>query len=147
MAFNVRAHPNQIVYFNELVGGPRGAMGRYDLDYWGNCLLEAVDWTAAAARAARRPVTVSGNPWPLVQLDVERMRELYFSPPHRSYEIDIRLNRGSSQGMLDLAARDDALYRVETPDGAVLCVVLRGPLFHQLEPHLQLTPASSHAAR
>jgi hypothetical protein len=147
MAFNVRAHPNQIVYFNELVGGPRGAMGRYDLDYWGNCLLQAVDWTAAAARTARRPVTVSGNPWPLVQLDVERVKELYFIPPHRSYEIDIRLNRGSSEGVLDLAARDDALYRVETPDGAVLCAVLRGPLFHQLEPHLQSMPASSHAAR
>jgi hypothetical protein len=147
MTFNVRAHPNQIVYFNELVGGPRGALGRYDLDYWGNCMLEAVDWTAAAARAAGRPIVVSGNPWHLVQLDAGRFKELYFQPPHRRYQIDIRLNRGPTEGVLALAARDDALYRVETPDGAVLCAVLPGPLFGELAPHLQSMPRSAHASR
>jgi hypothetical protein len=31
--FSVRNHPNQIVYVNALVGGPRGAFFRFDLDY------------------------------------------------------------------------------------------------------------------
>lgn len=35
-------HPNEYVYFNSLVGGTRGAEGRFELDYWGNSVLEAV---------------------------------------------------------------------------------------------------------
>lgn len=37
----IALHPNQYVYFNQLVGGPRGAQGRYELDYWGTSLAEA----------------------------------------------------------------------------------------------------------
>jgi hypothetical protein len=74
----------------------------------------------------------------LVQLDVERFKELYFIPQHRRYELDIRLNRGSAKGVAELATRSDALYQVATPDGAVLCAVFRGPLFPELEPHLRL---------
>ncbi|MFC1647232.1 glycosyltransferase family 39 protein [Patescibacteria group bacterium] len=37
-------HPYQLSYFNELVGGARGAMGKYDLDYWGISQKEAVEW-------------------------------------------------------------------------------------------------------
>lgn len=42
-------HPYQITYFNELVGGARGAFGRYDLDYWGTSQKEAVQWVNAHA--------------------------------------------------------------------------------------------------
>jgi hypothetical protein len=34
-------HPNQYIYFNELVGGLPGAYGRYDTDYYGNSYKEA----------------------------------------------------------------------------------------------------------
>jgi hypothetical protein len=34
-------HPNQYVYYNQLVGGMKGAEGRFELDYWGNSLHEA----------------------------------------------------------------------------------------------------------
>lgn len=37
-------HPYQITYFNELVGGARGAFGKYDLDYWGTSQKAAVEW-------------------------------------------------------------------------------------------------------
>lgn len=30
----VKSHPHQYVYFNEFTGGPKGAFGRYDLDYY-----------------------------------------------------------------------------------------------------------------
>lgn len=40
----VSFHPYQITYFNELVGGIRGAYSRYDLDYWGTSQKEAVLW-------------------------------------------------------------------------------------------------------
>lgn len=37
-------HPYQITYFNELVGGIRGAYGKYDLDYWGTSQKKAILW-------------------------------------------------------------------------------------------------------
>lgn len=41
---NVSYHPYQITYFNELVGGTKGAFGKYDLDYWGTSQKAAVAW-------------------------------------------------------------------------------------------------------
>ncbi len=46
---NYLYHPYQITYFNELVGGIKGAMGKYDLDYWGTSQKEAVLWVNAHA--------------------------------------------------------------------------------------------------
>ncbi len=37
-------HPYQITFFNGLVGGVSGAMGNYDLDYWGTSQKAAVLW-------------------------------------------------------------------------------------------------------
>ena len=137
MVFNLRAFPNQTVYFNQLVGGPKGAFLRYDMDYWGNCLLEAVDWSAGLARRTGQPVVVSGNPWQLIQLDSERFKELAFTPPWRRQEhVTIRLNRGPIEGMRELGSRTDALYQVKTPDGTVLCAVFPGPAFGQLRQNL-----------
>jgi hypothetical protein len=148
IVFQLRAHPNQGVYFNALVGGPRGALGKYDLDYWGNCMLQAVAWTAAVAEQSGRPLAVSGNPPHLVQDNAPRFKPLYYTPPHRRHDLTIRLNRGPNDGVIELARREDALHRVETPDGAVLCVVLPGPGFAELRPHLVLpdSPPSSHGS-
>ena len=40
----VRNHPNEYVYFNPIVGGINGALGRYETDYWGNSIREAAEW-------------------------------------------------------------------------------------------------------
>ncbi len=40
----IKLHPYQIAYYNELVGGTRGAMGKFDLDYWGISQKEAIMW-------------------------------------------------------------------------------------------------------
>jgi hypothetical protein len=37
-------HPFQISYYNELVGGTRGAFGKYDIDYWGGPQKKAMQW-------------------------------------------------------------------------------------------------------
>jgi tetratricopeptide (TPR) repeat protein len=42
--WTVRAHPNQYVYFNETVGGLKGAYGYYETDYYQNSGLQAADW-------------------------------------------------------------------------------------------------------
>ncbi len=42
-------HPFQISYYNELVGGIRGAWNKYDVDYWGGPQKIAVNWLNAIA--------------------------------------------------------------------------------------------------
>jgi hypothetical protein len=122
LVFHARSYPNETVYFNELVGGPRGAFTRFDLDYWGNCMLQAVQWSAAKARAEGREIAVSGWPAHLVQQNARRYPELEFD--RHDYELMIRLNRGTRQSVSDLARRDNAVHQVTTDDGTVLCVVL-----------------------
>lgn len=141
LSYDVRAHPNEAAYFNEIVGGPRGAFARYDMDYWGNCVLEAVAWSAKTAQLSGVPIAISGEPSQIIQLDSERFHQLFFTSPYRGqHQLDIRLARGSAEGVSGLATRPDILHRVQTPDGAVLCVVVPGPAFAQLQPHLKLPP-------
>lgn len=40
----IRNHPNDYVYFNELVGGLKGTYGNYETDYYYNSLKESADW-------------------------------------------------------------------------------------------------------
>ena len=37
----VQLHPDEYVYYNIFTGGVKGAEGTYELDYWGNSLVEA----------------------------------------------------------------------------------------------------------
>lgn len=39
-----KLHPYEYIYFNELIGGIRGASGKYELDYWGASYKEATEW-------------------------------------------------------------------------------------------------------
>ncbi len=38
-----RLHPDEYIYYNALVGGVRGADGKWEMDYWSNSMHEAVD--------------------------------------------------------------------------------------------------------
>jgi hypothetical protein len=42
--FSFANHPNEYVYFNELIGGIKGAYGKYDTDYYMNSIRETSDW-------------------------------------------------------------------------------------------------------
>ena len=50
MLFDVRFHPNQGVYFNSIIGGPKRAFARYDMDYWGNSNLQGTEWAPKVGR-------------------------------------------------------------------------------------------------
>jgi hypothetical protein len=45
----IRLHPYEYIYYNELVGGVRGAAGRYDLDYFCTASRRAMDVVNEAA--------------------------------------------------------------------------------------------------
>jgi hypothetical protein len=131
--FMLRNHPNEVVYFNGLVGGPRGAFGRYEMDYWGNSLLQATEWSAGIADAAGAPVSISGWPYSLVEIDARRFRSLVaYAPERGQHHLFVQLLRGSPQALKDMMSRGDAVHVVRTADGAPLALVRRGPRFGEV---------------
>jgi hypothetical protein len=137
LLFQARNHPNQIVYFSPLMGGPRAAFARYDMDYWGNSVLQAVQWAARRAERSGFPIIVSGNPIQAVEADAARYRSLMSVPrASREYHFDIRLLRGPSQSVQEFARRPDVIHSVKTADGTPLCVVIPGPAYLNISDRL-----------
>jgi hypothetical protein len=133
IVFQVRNHPNQIVYFSPVMGGPRAAFARYDMDYWGNSVLQAVEWADKLARDLGTPIVVTGKPDQNVESDAARFKALKFTRPNRpDAQLDIQLLRGSPNGIHNFADSAVVLYRVTTADGTPLCVVIPGPAFAPL---------------
>lgn len=143
MAFQLRNHPNQAVYFTPVMGGPRAAFGRYEMDYWGNCVLEAVRWSAAQAEQAKMPVVITANAWEVAVADASRYQSLAFRLRQQGgYHLDIRLLKGARDDVMYTSKLPDILYRVTTADGTPLCVVLPGPEYPQLAARLAPTTST-----
>jgi hypothetical protein len=134
LVFQWRSHPHQAVYFNVFAGGPRGAFGRFEMDYWGVSMREAVQWVGSRARAAEAPLVVSGHPHQLVRDESRRLDLLdYERIEKQKHHLEVILLRGPREDVLELAARPDALYRVTTADGTPLSVVVPGPRYSEVE--------------
>lgn len=139
IVFQLRNHPNEIVYFNALAGGPRGAFPELELDYWGNCILQSTEWSAALAREAQMPLTIWGNPPQVAEADVKRFHELWFTWRRGGgeYHLDMRLLKGPERSVVYFANRPDVLHAVRTADGTPLCVTIPGPRYWELEARLR----------
>jgi hypothetical protein len=124
--FMWRNHPNQCVYFNALVGGPRGALGRYELDYWGNSVHQAIDWVDDRARREGVRLAVSGFPPHVVRDEVRRRPSLDAARNGEHPHFEVLVLRGTRETVLELASRSDVLHRVTTADGATLAIVVPG---------------------
>lgn len=59
----IRNHPHEYIYFNQIVGGLRGAFGNYDLDYWGNSIRFAAEWLRDSLKREnfKKPFVVSAD--------------------------------------------------------------------------------------
>jgi len=148
LVFQIRNHPHQTAYFTPVIGGPRGAFGRYDMDYWGNCVLEATEWASDQAHRAGTPLGVASNAWEVAAMDVGRFSTLYFRQQrHSGWHLNIVLLKGSAENITEVAADPGALYHVRTADGTPLCVVLPGPDYPQVHARLALSTAGGAAGR
>jgi hypothetical protein len=56
----VRLHPYEYIYYNQLVGGVRGAEGKFDLDYWCISLREGTAFVNREAPPGTRVGVASG---------------------------------------------------------------------------------------
>jgi hypothetical protein len=84
----VRLYPYDYVYFNELVGGLKGANGKFETDYWGASLREATEWlrdNEIANLNGTYKVKMTCDPW---------QQQTYFSPkmmPAHENDADYQL--------------------------------------------------------
>lgn len=124
--FMWRNHPNQCVYFNAFAGGPRGALGRWELDYWGNSVHQAIDWVDDRARREGARLVVSGFPPHVVRDEVRRRPSLHAARNGERSHLQVLVLRGTREAVLELASRSDVLHRVTTADGATLAIVVPG---------------------
>jgi 4-amino-4-deoxy-L-arabinose transferase-like glycosyltransferase len=137
IVFQIRNHPNQNVYFTPLMGGPRAAYGQFELDYWGNCVLQATRWADGEARRAGIPVGIAANAWEILAVDQPRFPSLWFRRREQDgYHLDVRLLKGQRKAVLDTNASPDVLHRVTMADGTPLCVVMPGPQYPELAERL-----------
>jgi len=144
LVFQVQNHPNQVAYFQPLVGGPRAAYMRFEMDYWGNCLYEAVKQTADVARAASAPITISGRREHQLRLNAARVHDVVISGSNdRSHELEVVLLRGTRRELRAFSRRSDILWYVTMSDGAALCAVTQGPQFQRLRDRLAQRDALS----
>jgi tetratricopeptide (TPR) repeat protein len=58
----IKNHPNEYVYFNELVGGIDGAYGNYETDYYSNSCREAGEWIAKQHPNEKLVVCINNEP-------------------------------------------------------------------------------------
>lgn len=61
MLWSIKNHPNQTVYYNELVGGTKGAFGNYEMDYYANSARQAAEWIANNEPKGKKLVIGTNN--------------------------------------------------------------------------------------
>ena len=135
LVFQLRNHPNQIVYFNALVGGPAGAAGRFDLDYWANSELQAIRWIDRRAKSAPERLIVTGAPPSVIRGNIDRFQSMEFRANlHRPHHLIVMPTRSATSEQLQrMTTEARVLHVIRTADGAPLCIVSRGPLYERVK--------------
>lgn len=130
----VRSHPNELNYFNRIVGGPKGAYDQgFETSYWGEALNdEAIDWLNNNTRPGQKVLPLAMNEqvfdylqeWKKLRGDVDFTPD---APPYDFYLLQVRqgfiktrerILRGVHKPMMTFAAQD--VPRLEIYPGTTL---------------------------
>jgi tetratricopeptide (TPR) repeat protein len=144
LRFMVRNHPYEYVYFNETVGGIRGAYTWYETDYYMHSVKEAYSWLlqheAKAISSTRDSLTLATDCFAQIHYNYIRANparlkviEESFATQNRSdwdYAIFIsRFLDGPSLRSGYWPAHAKVIYTVKA-EGVPLCVVLKNDTAH-----------------
>jgi hypothetical protein len=72
----VQLHPYESVYFNRIIGGLKGAAGRFETDYWGQSYRAAMEWVVANIPGPVRVANCSNS-----------LLSSYFIPPQAATQV------------------------------------------------------------
>ncbi len=127
----IRNHPNQTVYFNALVGGVRGAHGKYEMDYWGNCLRQASEGFAEEFKKNNAPAPIiirsDGEPISSMPYLIRGLGSYYIphNPETNEWDFSIEFARFKNPADIQSGAwpGPQTIYAVKA-DQVPLCAVL-----------------------
>ncbi len=115
-------HPYEYTYFNELVGGFKGAYGNYETDYWVASMKEAVQWLRAhGIKDPRRTYKIYADGKPF-QSQTYFSPNMVFEPKKELADYAIIMTRAGIKPAPEEIKK--VIHRVER-EGAPLCFVLR----------------------
>ncbi len=132
LAWMIANHPNQTVYFNALVGGVRGAQGKYEMDYWGNCLRQASEGFATEFknRHAPAPVVIRSDGEPISSMPylIRSLGSYYVPHNPGTNEWDFSIEMARFKNPLDIQSGawpgPQTVYAVKA-DQVPLCAVIQ----------------------
>ncbi len=127
LSFELRNHPNELVYFNPIAGGVQGAFKRYEMDYWGNSCRQAVEYLRGLAGRQGKKIRFSAEKYARVaRIDALRFSDLeYTGGDGADADYSVELLRTDPFGIDRILGTGTVVYRVEA-DGVPLCVVKKG---------------------
>jgi hypothetical protein len=131
LRFSLLNHPNQIAYFNGLVGGVPGAFQRYDIDYMGNSAKQALEWLLKEGRPPGQSIRVSGpkrnaftRAMPHYLGEYDRFIFVGWNdPPQADFDVEVLLGGPAT---LRKSLRKGRIVHVIAADGVPLCVIRAG---------------------
>jgi hypothetical protein len=126
--FHLRNHPNQNSYFNSFVGGPPGAFKRYDMDYWGNCEKQAIDWIRSHGGLRSQRVRISGGDGSynrVTQAYMQKFSDVEYVKSRGNADFHIEMLR-QSPSIIEQRLRQDGIVHTVSVDGVPLCLVKIG---------------------
>jgi len=123
--YMVRNHPNEVVYFNQIVGGVKGALYKYELDYWGNCLKQSAQWLHEKSLEEGRQLLVApGPPEHLALHYLQKYDSLV--PADKNAEYSFFYLRDNPEYLRKLVSSFRVAHQV-TAGGAPICLVWKMP--------------------
>lgn len=127
--FMIVNHPHEVVFFNPLIGGVRGANGNFELDYWGGCVKQGLEWVQAHAKRNGRPVTYFTNPVQFAALYSPIFPQMKAAGVDRA-DYDVVFLRGLADftrnwnHALYLGQKLQIVHKLEV-DGVPICLIMR----------------------
>jgi len=117
----VRMHPYEYTYYNELVGGVRGADGRFESDYWCTAFRAAMEYVNSVAKPNARVGiyrgTASASPYARPDLHLYRLADKLSSEP--DYAV---IGCRQTQLLASLFPEMETVHEVRV-EGEVLAIV------------------------
>ncbi len=133
----VKNHPNEVVYFNELVGGTKGAYGNYELDYYSNSCRKAAEWIAQQEPTDTIVVAINNEPLTAAyyaqrinpNIQFQWVREYEEGRPFWDYAIYTSRTYSKNELLNGGFPPKGTVYKVEA-DGIPLAVVVKRDVYY-----------------
>ena len=132
----VKNHPNEVVYYNEIVGGTKGAYSNYEMDYYSNSCREAAEWIAHQHPKGKLVVAINNEPLTASyyaqkinpDIQFQWVREYEEGKPSWDYAIYTSRTYSKNEMMNGGFPPKGTVYEVKA-DGVPLCVVVKREVY------------------